>query len=33
MASFMLGICGAAVGLASFWVVKSLREESLPVSL
>jgi len=33
MASFMLAICGAAVGLASFWVVKSLREESPPVSL
>jgi MFS family permease len=33
MTSFMLGICGAAIGLASFWVVKSLREESVPVSL
>ncbi|HSR81740.1 MAG TPA: hypothetical protein VLL28_13275, partial [Hyphomicrobiaceae bacterium] len=32
-ASFMLAIGGAAVGLASFWVVKSLREETAPVSL
>jgi|SRR5215470_8203505 len=25
--SFMLAICGAIIGLASSWVVKSLREE------
>jgi hypothetical protein len=23
----MLAICGALIGLASFWVVRSLREE------
>jgi len=33
LASFMLAIGAAAIGLASFWVVKSLREESLPVSV
>jgi MFS family permease len=27
IASFMLAICGAVIGLASFWVVRSLREE------
>jgi MFS family permease len=27
IASFMLAICGALIGLASFWVVRSLREE------
>jgi hypothetical protein len=29
----MLAICGAAIGLASFWGVKSLREASMPISL
>jgi predicted MFS family arabinose efflux permease len=29
IASFMLAICGALIGLASFWVVRSLREEKL----
>jgi len=29
----MLAMCAGEIGLASFWVVKSLREESLPVSL
>jgi MFS family permease len=29
IASFMLAICGAIIGLASFWVVRSLREERL----
>ena len=29
IASFMLAICGALIGLASFWVVKSLREEKV----
>jgi MFS family permease len=34
-ASFMLAICGALVGLSSFWLVRSLREErvaALPAS-
>ena len=30
IASFMLAICAAVVGLASFWVVRSLREEKAP---
>jgi len=29
IASFMLAICGALIGLASFWVVRSLREETV----
>jgi MFS family permease len=29
IASFILAICGAVIGLASFWVVRSLREESV----
>ena len=29
IASFMLAICGSLAGLASFWVVRSLREETL----
>jgi len=31
IASFMLAICGAVVGLSSFWVVRSLREERVAV--
>jgi predicted MFS family arabinose efflux permease len=30
IASFMLAICGALIGLASFWVVRSLRDENVP---
>ena len=30
LASFSLAICAAVIGLASFWVVKSLREEPTP---
>lgn len=29
IASFMLAICGALIGLSSFWVVRSLREEKV----
>jgi len=32
MVSFMLAICGAFIGLASFWLVKSLREERMPAT-
>ena len=27
IASFMLAMCGAVIGMASFWLVRSLREE------
>lgn len=30
--SFLLAICGSLAGLASFWVVKSLREERIAVA-
>lgn len=33
IASFMLAICGAVIGLATFWTVRSLREERIaPIS-
>jgi nitrate/nitrite transporter NarK len=31
IASFMLAACAAAVGMASFWVVRSLREERVAI--
>lgn len=27
IASFMLAMCSAVIGMASFWLVRSLREE------
>ena len=32
IASFLVAICGSLAGLATFWVVRSLREERIAVA-